>query len=237
MREFLLDEQNAYNFYVFNPLHIILLFITMLIIFIFIKNKNKITKISFNKYNLIKNIGILIMFLNMTIYYASKLIYGVYNIKVHLPLHLCLLCGYIFMIVNFFNIKKLKPLSIIIAFIGPIPATIFPEIYSTFDSFIFYNHIISHNVFFILAIFIYLYEDISINLKELFKSFLFLILIYIITYSLNITIGSNYIFSTNYPPHILDMFPFLHSFSPFLLLLIVGVTMLLITYYFLKKIK
>lgn len=234
MREFFIDEYKQNNFDLFCPLHILLTIITLLGLYYIIKNKDKLYNLS-NKTKLtIKITGLIIMFLNMKIYYLSKIVYGVYDITVHLPLHLCFISGYFFMIVHTFNIEKLKPITIYFSFIGPLPAIIFPELYSTFDSFVFYQFIISHHFFMLFSLFLFYSYDIKLKSNSHITCIKIMSLILILITIVNTILNSNYIFTSYYPIHIINLFPFIVNIPPLIVMILVGLSVILLIHYILN---
>ncbi|MEG2351372.1 MAG: YwaF family protein, partial [Bacilli bacterium] len=96
MREFFLDEKIVNPFKIFGITHFICILIVILGMVLIYRHSSKIKKIV-NKLRL-KHIMFIILFSNMAIYYGSYIYYGVYDWRVHLPLHICFIAGILFMI-------------------------------------------------------------------------------------------------------------------------------------------
>lgn len=234
MKEFFIDQNPSYNFILFKPLHISLILITLIGLYLVAKNKDRIYNLNTKTKTIAKNIIITILFLNMTIYYLSKIIYNVYDITNHLPLHFCFISGYLFMITYIFKIKKLMNFIIFFVFIGPTPAIFYPDLKSTFDSFIFYQYIISHHFFMISGLFIYYAYYNRLTKKELKITILTTIGIFLTTKFINLLLNSNYIFSSSYPTHMLDLYPFLSFFNPSIMVILLGISMISLIYFILN---
>ena len=166
MREFFVDNHVGIPFYMFSWIHFLLIILTSIIVYIIYKFRNDIRNIKMKKK--IRYVIALIMFLNMTIYYGAYVYYGVYNWKVHLPLHLCFISGYLFMYALVCNNIKLRKLAYFMAFIGPLPAIIWSDLNSV-DSFVFIQFIISHHFFLCANLFVYYMDNLSINISDVKK--------------------------------------------------------------------
>lgn len=234
MKEFFLDQNPSYQFQLFQPLHLFLIFFTLFILLLIGKNKKKIYKLNENTKKIIKNIILIILFSNMTIYYLSKIVYNVYDITNNLPLHFCFISGYLFMITYTFKLDKLMDFIIFFVFIGPIPAIIYPDLLSTFDSFVFYQYIISHHFFMIGGLFLYYAYYRELNKKHLKTSLILTFIILLITNIINKILGSNYIFSNTYPQHMLDLYPSLSLFNPTIMVPLLGILMINLIYFILN---
>ena len=73
------------------PVHLLLIAITILSIFLIYKFRDKL-----KKYEIIRKIIPIILFSNMVIYIVGAIIAGIYDIKVHLPIHYCYITGFLF---------------------------------------------------------------------------------------------------------------------------------------------
>lgn len=63
-----------------------------------------------------------IFFINMLLLYLFFVLKGVYSWKLHLPLHLCFISGYLFMYVLVTGNQKLFRSVYFFTWIGPLPA-------------------------------------------------------------------------------------------------------------------
>ena len=118
-----------------------------------------------------------------------------------------------------------------LAFIGPVPAIIWPKMVSSFDSFIFYQWIISHHVFLLGSFFLYYAYDFHIQKKDLWKVLIVANIVLLFATGFNMIFKTNYIFSSEIPAHVFELYPFLKYFNyPLLILEVTGMVMVWIAY-------
>lgn len=229
MKQFFLNQNHTIPFKLGGIIHIgCILFLILSIVMIY-KNRERITKIK--RKQLIKNIMFIILIANMLTYYSSYIYYGVYNWKVHLPLHFCFISGGLFMIYLITKNIKVYKVVYFFALMGPLPAVLFPDLTTSFDSFIFYQYFISHHLFIIFSFFVYYLDDVNIKIKDLLATLICANAIFLIMYIFNNIFGTNYIMSQQLPTHVLKLFPFLTGFnSPILILEITGTVVAFIAY-------
>lgn len=229
MKRFFLNTSTSIPFKLGGMIHIccILLLISgLLIIYV---NKDRIKSIK-NK-GKIKIIMFLIMFFNMFIYYISYAYYGVYDWKVHLPLHFCFISGILFMIYLITNKQCIFKIVYFFSLAGPLPAVLFPDLKTSFDSFIFYQYFISHHLFIIFSFFVLYLDNVYIKFNDMIKSIIVSICILMTMALFNTIFGTNYIMSKTLPTHVLELFPFLKYFnSPMIILIGMGILIMFIAY-------
>lgn len=231
MREFFIDDVVKMPFTLFGWIHFLCFIITVIGLFYIYINRHKITNLSFRTKRIIEWVIITIMFVNMKLYYIPLLIYNRYDWKEHLPFHFCFIAGYLFMYMLLTNNKKLHRIIYFFAFMGPIPAIIWPDVKSSFDSFLFYQYFISHHFFLLSNFFLFYVYNQKLNFNDLKKAFIYANLIFMIMAIFNFIFKTNYIMSNSFPPHILDLFPFLSKVDyPFIILELVAILMLFIAY-------
>lgn len=231
VKEFFLDEIPGLEFGLFGILHTILTLTIIIVAIIMHKNRNKLISIKQNKKRTISLVLISILFANMTIYYSSLVYYRSYDWKVNLPLHFCFISGYLFMYAILRNKINMYKKVYLFAFLGPLPAILFPDLKSSFDAFIFYQFVISHHLFLLSSLFIYYAYNVNIKFKDLIQSFVIGLTIFAAMYIFNKIFGTNYIMQKKLPDHILVLFPFLEDLSsPIYVLLSSGFITMLIAY-------
>lgn len=235
MREFFVGQGTRLELFGF--VHILCILFVIVGIILIYKNKNKISKISEEKKRFITIILISIMFLNMTIYYLSKIIYGTYNIKTNLPLHFCFIAGYIFMIAWLFKTDKLIKFSYFGAFIGPLVAIIWPDVNNQ-TSFVFYQFFISHHIFLLGNLFLYCAYHYEITKKDAIYTFVNCNILFALVSIINYYLDSNYIMSKSLPNYFLEMYPIFKKINnPIFLLMISCIIVIIIAYIFSKLYK
>lgn len=228
IKEFFLDEVIGIPFHLFGIVHFgCITFLIILLILIY-KNRNKIKKIKRKKK--IKIIMFIILISNMLIWYGSYIYYGIYDIKIHLPLHFCFIAGNLFMIYLLTGLRKLYKITFFFTFIGPLPAVIFPDLVSSFDAYIFYQYFISHHLLMAFSYFVLYMDDFHITKKHMIQAFFLINLLLIIMMKVNDIFGTNYIMSKELPAHIYKLFPIFRNISPFIILEITGIIVLVILF-------
>lgn len=243
MREFFIDDIAGIPFSLFGWVHFLCMaFIITSLFFIYI-NRNKIANLHYSIKNRIKILIVIIMFVNMKLYYIPLIFYGRYDWTNHLPLHFCFISGYLFMFALLTNNRKIYKITYFFAFMGPIPAILWPDvdIRSSFDSFLFYQYFLSHHFFLLANMFIFYAYNYKFKVIDIKKAFIAANVIFITMSGFNIIFKTNYIMSNSLPSHIIQLFPLLGKINhPFIVLEITGMIIILFAYipiYFRNKEK
>ena len=177
----------------------------------------------------------LLLLANMIILYVSSFYYHSFDYKTMLPLHLCYLSNYFYIFVILFKKKSLYPYLYFLAFLGPIPAIIFFDVPSCWESFNFYLYIISHHLLVIMGLFtFYLYPK-KIEVKHVIRLVIVLNILYVFMKIFNFYFDTNYFFTKVIPPFIIKLLPFLQYFSVFVILEGVEILIMGVLYSFFKK--
>lgn len=229
MREFFVNEEIGIPFHLFDITHISLMVLLGIILFVIFKKRNKLSEIK-NKRKL-KIIFSIILIINMCILYGSYIYYGVWDFKMHLPLHLCFITGNLYAISAIFDLKWLYKWVYFLVFIGPLPAVIWPDNTSCFDNYLWYHYIISHHGLIIFSFITYYMDRVKIEKKDLIDTLLFGNIIFFSMSIFNNIFDTTYIMTTELPPHILKLYPFLKIINnPMLVLEIVGIAVFALAY-------
>lgn len=227
---FFLDETDQVDkINLFGSSHIFLLLSTLVIgILMYIKR----AQIKQWKYKeKFRYIMAAIFFINMLLLYLFFILKGVYSWKLHLPLHLCFISGYLFMYVLITGNQKLFRSVYFFTWIGPLPAMIWPNTPMRADRFLSYQFVISHHILLLTGLYCLFVLEYRIELKDIKKAFLLGNIIFASIFVFNNLFGTNYIMTTTLPPHIIKLFPFLQYFNmPILWLEICGIAMMFIAY-------
>lgn len=231
MKEFFVDKTVGMEFTLFGTVHNILTISVILGLLFIYHYRHQIKSLSDRTKSIIKYGLIFILYLNMLIYYNGFSYYGIYSWKTHLPIHFCYISSFSFMIALLLNKKKWLNVIYFFTFIGPLPAILWPKMVSSFDSFIFYQWIISHHIFLLGSFFIYYMYDLNIVKRDFFKVIVLANGVFLFATIFNYFFDTNYIFSNEIPSHIFKLYPFLKSFNyPLVLLEITGIVMASIAY-------
>lgn len=177
-----------------------------------------------------------ILFINMTVYYISLALNGIYNWKTDLPFHLCFITGYTFMFAMVKGSNKLYKLVYFFTFIGPLPAILIPDTTQNLgfelgpDRYIYYQYVISHHFLMISSLYTLWVLEYKIEFKDMFPAFIYGNILVGIMTIFNYFMGTNYIMVFNLPPHVVEYFPFVKIGSPILWLELTGICALVVSY-------
>ncbi len=235
IREFFVNEHPFIPYKQFGFIHCFcILLVIVVLIFIYIK-RNEISKINENKKRKILKIIAIIMLVNMLIYNIAPHVFGYFDYKIHLPFQLCFISGYIFMFAILFNKDELLKITLFLSFIGPIPAILWPDMPSTFDDFNFWKYFISHHVFICASFFSYFALNYKIEFKDIIKAFIFTNCLVLIMMPFNYAFDMNYIYSSEIPANIIELYPWVSKFPPFIVIEITGIIITFLLYLLIKK--
>ena len=181
-------------FRVFEGYHFLIFVVTALLIGLTLFFKRKLTDKQFQLYG--KLIGLGLVAHQIYFHITHLLIQETYDIKIHLPLHLCGMSIYLVFIAILVDKTFLKNIALTYSPFGALLAIIFPEInnipFFSFGSFeFFWSHI-----FILIGV---LYLALEPNFKYSFKQALrfglaFIPFALLVIYPINVWLGSNYMF-------------------------------------------
>lgn len=165
-----------------------------------------------------------ILFANMTIHYASKIVLGTYDWKIDLPLHLCFLTGYAMMFILVSgNFKNMYSFIYFFTFVGPLPAMIWPDLSYSYDSFVFYQFVISHHFMILCSIYCLFVLEYKVRARSIVWAIVGGNILVGAMYVFNKTFGTNYIMMESLPDQLYEIYPFLYALPPVFWLELVGV--------------
>ncbi len=228
MQEFFTLEPGIFHFSVLNWIHILITLILIIGILLIYFNKEKLRNIK-NLDKIFRYTTAGLMFLNMKVYYIAALLDGTYTYKEHLPLHFCFMSGYFFMYILITNNKKMFKYAYFFSFIGPLPAILLPDIICGFDRFIFYQFFISHHIYLLASLYCLFVLKWTVTKIDVIKSFVIANIYFVLVLIFNIIFETNYIMTTELPPHIPELFPFVKYFNyPIVWLYLAGIVAIII---------
>ena len=134
-----------------------------------------------------------------------------------------------------FHKKRLYQYIYFLAFLGPIPAIVFFDVPSVWESFNFYLYVISHHLLVIAGLFTFYMYPMKIKLKNIGFLIIVLNILYFIMTIFNYYFQTNYFFSEAIPEFILELFPFLKFIPIFVVLEVVEIMIMLVLYLFFKR--
>lgn len=237
MKDFF-TEVGGTPFVLFGPIHIFLAFITIILtVFIYVyKDKLRTFKWKEN----IRYILAAILFINMSVYYISKIALHTYDWKLDLPLHFCFITGYIFMYILITGNKKLYSIVYFFTFVGPIPAIIWPDLKFDYDRLIFWQFVISHHFMLLSSLYVLIVLEYKICKKDILRAYIVGNVIVVIMALFNGIFNTNYIMMGQLPDQIYRLYPFVKYMPPIFWLELVALAAIAIAYipaYLLNKLE
>ena len=209
LKEFFVDEVITIPFKLFGKTHWFLMALVLFGLIVIYFNRKRIYHLSDVLKRRIGVISAIVLLLNMAILYVSSFYYQIFDYKTMLPFHLCYLANYFYILVILFRLEKWYPYLYFLCFLGPIPAIIFFDVVSVWESFNFYLYVISHHLLVIMGLLTFYMYPREIELKHVFKLIVVLNVVYFLMKIFNYYWGTNYFFSQAIPPFIIHLMPFL----------------------------
>lgn len=165
---------------------------------------------------------------NMAIHYISKLVLGVWSFDTDLPLHLCFITNF-FMIYILYtdNRHDLYRIVYFFTYIGPLPAMIWPDLRCSYDSYIFYQFIISHHIMLLCSLYCLCVLKYRTNVRSLLPAYVIGNAVIGSVMLFNMHFGTNYIMMNELPDQLYEVYPFLHALPPLFWLELVGMLAML----------
>lgn len=235
MKEFFVDEIHNMPFELFGKTHLVCLIFTIVVLIIIFIFRNGIRNIKKKTAGRIMVICASIMFLNVIVYYFIHFYFGIFDYTKNLPIHLCYLAGFIFIFAIVFNKKKLLKYTYFLAFVGPLPAIIWPGLESSLNSFSFYGYFFSHHFFLMSSFFSFFALKVKIDYKDVIKLFVMANLVFFAIIGFNNLFNTNYMFSNEIPAKVKNTLPFLYYFNPILVLEVMGFAITHLLYFLARK--
>lgn len=235
LREFFVNEHPSFLFKQFGLIHNIFIITTILILILIYKKRNEISNIPKDTSKKILKIAAIIMLVNMIIYTFGNLYFGSFDYKKDLPFHLCFIANYMFMYGILFDKPVVLRITLFMSFIGPIPAILWPDLISTIDNYNFWQYVISHHFFICMSLFSYYALGYKIKKIDFIKTFILTNVLMICMYPFNKLFNMNYIFSTEIPANVLELYPFIEPIPPVITLEVVGLVIFTLVYFIIVK--
>ena len=172
-----------------------------------------------------------LFFVNMLVFYGVFLVKGIYDWKIHLPLHLCFISGFAFMAVLLTGSRRLFRIVYFFTWIGPLPAMLMPNTPMRWDRFLSYHFFISHHLLLLMGLYCLFVLEYRVDLRDIGRAFLAGNLLFAGISAFNAFCGTSYIMTTELPAHIVALFPFLSWFNyPIIWLELCGMAGILLAY-------
>ena len=207
------------------PVHLLLIAVTFISIILIYKFRDKL-----KKYPIVRKIIPIILFSNMVIYIAGAIIAGIYDIKVHLPIHYCYITGFLFQYMllkektNWFNMLYYA------IFFCTITVVIFQDPAITPDRYEFILLVISHHLLLISSFYTLYVLEYPVNVKGYKPFVIYSVIVYTTVFILNRILGTDYIFNSTLPPWIYEILPFVKALPPLAWLILLSIPLLALAY-------
>ncbi|MGY0693980.1 YwaF family protein [Virgibacillus sp. FSP13] len=186
-------------FIAFGSTHLFMLLIYLIGLIFLLTGYNIVQKNSV-LYNMIRWILFSLLVLSELMYQTWTIVYGVWSVNKHLPLHLC---GVASIIAAIALINYNRRLIITAYFIGIIPAflaLITPELPYDFPHFRYFKFFIHHIVISWASIFLVLTSNLKITFRSMLETYGWLVLYAIfIGFVINPIFNANYLYLANTP--------------------------------------
>ena len=173
-----------------------------------------------------KIIGVLVL-IGYLSWVILEILAGSFNLKLHLPFHLCRTANVLIFVVLFF--RSFLAYEIVFFWgLTVIHAVITPDITQGFPHYHFARYWLTHQLMIIGIIYATFVYDIRPHKKSIYKSFVALLLFFLITIPVNLLLDANYFWICGKPP----VGTVLDYFGPWPWYLVVATLLALIHFYF-----
>lgn len=173
-----------------------------------------------------KIIGVLVL-IGYLSWVILEILAGSFNLKLHLPFHLCRTANVLIFVVLFF--RSFLAYEIVFFWgLTVIHAVITPDITQGFPHYHFVRYWLTHQLMIIGIIYATFVYDIRPHKKSIYKSFVALLLFFLITIPVNLLLDANYFWICGKPP----VGTVLDYFGPWPWYLVVATLLALIHFYF-----
>lgn len=230
LKEFFIDNKITIPSKLFGKTHLFLLSLVIIGLILIYYNRKKLFNLKPKTKKRITKILAIILLANMLTLYISTIIFDYFDYKDMLPLHLCYIANYLYIISILFNIEPLYKYSYLLSFLGPIPAIIFFDVPSLWESFNFYLYVISHHFLVLSSYLTFNMYPKKITIKNTITLTIVLNVYYLIMCQFNRVFQTNYCFSNGIPPFIPEIFPFLKKIPTTLTLELTEIFILFLLY-------
>ena len=207
------------------PIHLLLIAVTVISILLIYKYRDKL-----KKYPIIRKIIPIILFSNMVIYIAGAIIAGIYDIKVHLPIHYCYITGFLFQYMLLKEKKNWYNMLYYAIFFCTITVVIFQDPAITPDRYEFILLVISHHFLLISSFYTLYVLEYPVNVKGYKPFAIYTVIVYTTVFILNRILGTDYIFNSTLPPWIYEILPFVKALPPLVWLILLSIPLLALAY-------
>lgn len=220
---------NDWGMKLFSPMHIVISIVFVILLILIVVFRKKLRK--FGHYTVIRRTAAAILFANMFIHYAARIILGIWSLEEDLPLHICFVTNFFMMYILFTDNKhKLYRVVYFFTLIGPLPAIVWPDLHRGPSGWVFYQFIISHHFLILVSAYCLLVLGYETGIKSAVVAF-FVGNGYVGAIAvMNSIIGTNYVMLTSLPDQLYEIYPFLNAMPAFFWLELVGILVVMTAY-------
>lgn len=213
----------------FSPLHIGISAVFIILLALIVVFRKKLRNLG--HFTVIRRTAATILFANMFVHYAMRIILGIWSIEEDLPLHICFVTNFFMMYILFTDNKHgLYRVIYFFTLIGPLPAIVWPDLHRGPSGWVFYQFIISHHFLVLVSAYCLFVLGYEVNVKSAIAAF-FIGNGYVgLMAILNRILGTNYVMLDGLPNQLYEVYPFLNAMPAFFWLELVGVVVFLSAY-------
>jgi len=221
--EYMYDESIPFVFLGTSHVFSIILFLVLAFSIPYLAKKNLNEN---QQHSLGKIIGVMVL-IGYLSWVILEILSGSFNLKLHLPFHLCRTANVLIFIVLFF--RSFLAYEIVFFWgLTVIHAVITPDITQGFPHYHFVRYWLTHQLMIIGIIYATFVYDIRPHKTSIYKSFVALLLFFLITIPVNLFLDANYFWICGKPP----VGTVLDYFGPWPWYLVVATLLALIHFYF-----
>ncbi len=215
----------------FGTVHISLSIITVLLAAVIFLSRHRLKKLNSKSSRFPRIAMATILAANMAVHYISKLVLGIWRFDTDLPFHICFITNFFLIFILLTDNKHdLYRIIYYFTFIGPLPAMIWPDLDYGWQSYTFYQFIISHHVMLLISVYCLFVLDYRVELRSALHAFVFGNGFIIAVSVFNLVFETNYIMIESLPQQLYEIYPFLDMLPPIVWLELVGVLAILAAY-------
>lgn len=168
---------------------------------------------------------------NMLLHYISRIALGIWRFEEDLPLHICFVTNFLLIFILLTdNRNGLFGVVYYFTLIGPLPAMIWPDLSYSWQSYTFWQFVISHHVMLLFSFFCLFVLGYETRLKSIIPAFLCGNLYIGTVWIFNAVFDTNYIMMSELPGQLYELYPFLDAMPPLVWLELVGIAVMLAAY-------
>ncbi len=227
MAQFFIGTPNRME--LFGALHLSLLIVTAVLGAAIFFGRDLLKKLANQK--TVRFILASVLLANMSVHYLSKIILGIWDYRADLPFHLCFITNF-FLIYILFSDNHLNLYRVVFffTFVGPLPAMIWSDLDYSWDSYTFYQFVISHHFMILCSLYCLFVLGYKVKFSGTIPAFIIGNSWVIAMAVFNGLFDTNYVMISDLPEQLYEIYPFISAFPPVFWLELVGILALIVSY-------